>query len=293
MSIFFMSYIEIPEYQVPTTTMDPETSTYIDHIVDRRIIVAFDLFGTLLSTESIAKKIAEYHGDKADSISTAWRKYQLEYTWRLNSMSLYEPFDTITKKSLIHAVSEATGAPPPADDPSIPAILSAYASLTPFPDVRPCLDAISSIKHIQLIIFTNGSPQMVENALHHTPELELFATIRDAMLSADEIEKYKPHPMIYQYLAAKMGKSIDMDEKHGGIDEVVLISANPFDISGAQAVGMTAIWVDRAGKGWHDALLDERPKNVVGSLEELKSVLQGILETKSKVWDEASASDQS
>jgi 2-haloacid dehalogenase len=52
------------------------------------IVLAFDLYGTLLSTESIAKKLSEHFGpDKAQSIATIWRTYQLEYTWRLNSMS--------------------------------------------------------------------------------------------------------------------------------------------------------------------------------------------------------------
>lgn len=51
-------------------------------------MVAFDLYGTLLSTASVAKALAEHFGkEKADSIATVWRKYQLEYTWRLNSMS--------------------------------------------------------------------------------------------------------------------------------------------------------------------------------------------------------------
>ena len=53
-----------------------------------KIVVAFDLYGTLLSTESIAKELASHFGqEKATSIATVWRKYQLEYTWRLNSMS--------------------------------------------------------------------------------------------------------------------------------------------------------------------------------------------------------------
>ncbi|EPS44642.1 hypothetical protein H072_1426 [Dactylellina haptotyla CBS 200.50] len=265
--------------------MDTETSTYIDNIVDRRIIVAFDLFGTLLSTDSISQKLAEYHGDKAVSISNAWRKYQLEYTWRLNSMGFYEPFDSITKKSLLHALSESSI---PHDDSQITVILSSYASLSAFPDVKPCLDAMQSIKHIQPIIFTNGTSKMVQSAVENTPELdELFHTIRDNHLSADEIEKYKPHPMIYQYLAAKVGKSIDPDEKHGGIDEVVLISANPFDIAGAQAVGITGVWVDRAGNGWHDCLVKDGPKHTLKSLEELKGVLEGMLGDKRKVWDEA------
>lgn len=69
--------------------MDAKTSAYIDSIVDRKIVLAFDLYGTLLSTESISKKLAEYYGDKADALAATWRRYQLEYTWRLNSMGSY------------------------------------------------------------------------------------------------------------------------------------------------------------------------------------------------------------
>ena len=57
---------------------------------NKDIIVAFDLYGTLLSTESIAKELAQHFGpEKAQTIATVWRRYQLEYTWRLNSMSTY------------------------------------------------------------------------------------------------------------------------------------------------------------------------------------------------------------
>jgi len=52
-----------------------------------KTIIAFDLYGTILSTESIAKELATHFGDeKASSIAALWRRYQLEYTWRLNSM---------------------------------------------------------------------------------------------------------------------------------------------------------------------------------------------------------------
>jgi 2-haloacid dehalogenase len=53
----------------------------------KQIILAFDVYGTLLSTESIAKQLTEHFGnEKATTIAAEWRKYQLEYTWRLNSM---------------------------------------------------------------------------------------------------------------------------------------------------------------------------------------------------------------
>jgi 2-haloacid dehalogenase len=53
----------------------------------KRVVIAFDLYGTLLSTESVAQELATIYGkDEAQSLATAWRRYQLEYTWRINSM---------------------------------------------------------------------------------------------------------------------------------------------------------------------------------------------------------------
>lgn len=55
-------------------------------------IVAFDLYGTLLSTDSIVRQLEQRFGQaKAQSISASWRRYQLEYTWRLNSMGMPIP----------------------------------------------------------------------------------------------------------------------------------------------------------------------------------------------------------
>jgi 2-haloacid dehalogenase len=61
-----------------------------------KILIAFDLYGTLLSTESIAKELARHFGDeRAASIAVVWKRYQLEYTWRLNSMSMYVVFSKL------------------------------------------------------------------------------------------------------------------------------------------------------------------------------------------------------
>lgn len=52
-----------------------------------KTVIAFDLYGTLLSTESIANELARIYGDeKAKTIAVQARRYQLEYTWRINSM---------------------------------------------------------------------------------------------------------------------------------------------------------------------------------------------------------------
>lgn len=50
-------------------------------------IIAFDVYGTLLSTESIVHELAKLYGDdKALVLAAKWRQYQLEYTWRINCM---------------------------------------------------------------------------------------------------------------------------------------------------------------------------------------------------------------
>jgi 2-haloacid dehalogenase len=53
------------------------------------IHLAFDLYGTLLDTSSIAKKLESQYGQKAAGIAGQARRYQLEYTWRLNSLGSY------------------------------------------------------------------------------------------------------------------------------------------------------------------------------------------------------------
>lgn len=55
-----------------------------------KIVVAFDLYGTLLSTESIGKELAKHcEQEKASQVAALWRRYQLEYTWRLNAMGAF------------------------------------------------------------------------------------------------------------------------------------------------------------------------------------------------------------
>ena len=47
-------------------------------ISNKKTVIAFDLYGTLLSTESIAKELANHFGDeKATSIAALWRRWVL------------------------------------------------------------------------------------------------------------------------------------------------------------------------------------------------------------------------
>lgn len=159
------------------------------------VTIAFDLYGTLLSTASITDDLADAFGrDKADQIATTWRQYQLEYTWRLAAMAsggggggdstdavpAHLPFDRITRAALVHAATEA-GLPRDAVDARADALVRAYDGLTTFADVLPALQALRARRHrdaggprVDAVVFSNGTPAMLARSVATSPTLRLF-----------------------------------------------------------------------------------------------------------------------
>lgn len=220
---------------------------------NNKTVIAFDLYGTLLSTESIAKELATHFGsEKAQSIAALWRRFQLEYTWRMNSMSLYKPFSDITNASLRHALAEHNVT---LTDLDISKLMKAYDSLGTFPDVGPALKAVNADPTTDAYVFSNGTDAMVSSSVHSSPSLSPYASVFKGLVTVQEIEIFKPDPKVYFHLAEKVGKTKSKED----MGSMWLVSGNPFDIVGAKAVGMQAAWVDRAGGhsgngGWNDRL---------------------------------------
>ncbi|KAF7876506.1 hypothetical protein EAF04_001596 [Stromatinia cepivora] len=215
---------------------------------NKKTIIAFDLYGTLLSTSSIAQELALHFGDeKAQSIATLWRRYQLEYTFRMNSMSLYKPFSEITHTSLHHALSEHKLS---LSEPDISRIMKAYNLLTIFPDVSSGLENLAKDAEIIAYVFSNGTHEMVSESVNKSPELSRYAQLFKGLITVDEVECYKPHPKVYEHLVRKARGNVRVDDYEG----VWLVSGNPFDIVGARVAGLQTCWVDRMGEDWNDRL---------------------------------------
>lgn len=80
----------LPELEQPTshTITDHPSSKLFTAAMTDKVVLAFDVYGTILSTASIAEKLSSFYGsDAGPKIAAQWRRYQLEYTWRLNSLS--------------------------------------------------------------------------------------------------------------------------------------------------------------------------------------------------------------
>ncbi|APA08972.1 hypothetical protein sscle_04g037420 [Sclerotinia sclerotiorum 1980 UF-70] len=214
---------------------------------DKKTIIAFDLYSTLLSTSSVAQELSLHFGDeKAQSIAELWRRYQLEYTFRMNSMTLYKPFSEITRTSLHHALTEHKLSLPEA---AINHIMHSYNSLTLFPDVKSGLDNLVTDPQIIPYIFSNGTYEMVYESINQSPELAGYKQVFKELVTVEEVGCYKPHPRVYEHFVGKVRGGVCGEDTRDW-EGVWLVSGNAFDVVGARAVGWQTCWVDRRGAGW-------------------------------------------
>ncbi|KAI0104314.1 haloacid dehalogenase [Nemania sp. FL0031] len=237
----------------------------------KRAVIAFDLYGTLLSTESIADELAKvYGGDKAQSLAALWRRYQLEYTWRINSMGEYRTFSEITRSALGHAVAEH-GLVLAADDAET--LMHAYDALHVFPEIPAAVQLLQKDREvIDAYVFSNGTDDMIGNSIRTSPELGPHADIFRAFITVDSLKCFKPNPRTYAHLVEQAGK-------RGNPADVWVVSANPFDIVGARAAGLSAAFIDRPGKGWIDRLDEVHTPSLVarGVDQAIQSILDSSL----------------
>ena len=181
------------------------------------------------------------------------------------------PFSTVTQHSLNHALSEH--AVPLPSEAAVASLMSAYNSLSIFPDVAPALESLAQSPSVTPVVFSNGTDEMVGNSVHRSPDLSPYSKVFRDFVTVEEVKKFKPHPDVYYHLAKKVDKS---KETMGGI---WLVSGNPFDVVGAKAVGMKVCWVDRGGQGWSDSLVegDAGVPDFIG--QDLGESVQKILDT--------------
>lgn len=128
---------------------------------------------------------------------------------------------------------------------------------------------------------------MVSSSVTQSPDLKEHADVFKDIVTVEEVKKFKPAPEVYYHLAERVG----MDPKDPkSLAQVWVVSGNPFDIVGARAVGMNAIWVNRKDhRGWEDGLVDSekgRPTEVVSQLHEAVVTVMSHAVDLSGQWSE-------
>ena len=147
-------------------------------------------------------------------------------------------------------------------------LMQAYDALSAFPDVAPASTELAALPDVKLVVFSNGTQSMVENSVHKSPELSPYSKVFDDLIVVEEAHRFKPDPQVYHLLQRRMGIS------ETDMSLLWLVSGNPFDVVGAKATGMRAVWVDRSGSGWVDTLIEGDQGRPTAIVKDLKGVLE-------------------
>ena len=218
--------------------------------------LAFDVYGTLIDTSGIAVALQKHVGERANAFAGLWREKQLEYSFRRGLMQQYETFTVCTRHALEYACSFYSVELSENDKAEL---MAAYRALPAFADVETGLRELQS-DGLNMYAFSNG-PQSDVRQLLQTAGIDNFFT---DIVSVDEIKSFKPDPAVYEHF---------LQRAEADRSEAWLISSNPFDVIGAMAVGMRAVWVKRNEK----ALFDPwgiTPTVTITNLSELATAIQ-------------------
>lgn len=220
-----------------------------------REALAFDMYSTLVDTIGISRQIEQMLPQQGQRVSLLWRQAQLEFSFRVTLMERYEDFAHLTRKALGYALAATNNTLTPEQQDRL---LEQYQRLEPFADVQPGLERLQAAGYT-MVIFSNGALSMLNPLLDAAGLRPYFQDI----ISAEEVRAYKPTPAIYQHAAKRLGRAPA---------ETRLISANPFDVTGAQSAGLKAAWVNRTGSPADP--LGHLPDVIVTSITELAKALE-------------------
>ncbi|MFB9127823.1 haloacid dehalogenase type II [Paraburkholderia dipogonis] len=242
-----------------TTTLSPKA-------------VIFDAYGTLFDVHSVVAAAEQMFPSHGDALSQLWRQKQIEYT-QLRTLAdsadapgaHYRPFWDITLDALRFAAKKLQLS---LGRTAEKRLMDEYACLSAFPDAVPALRQLRDGSSASggapatrplLAILSNGNPQMLDIAVKSAGMTRLF----DRVLSVDAVRAYKPSPAAY----ALGTQAFDAQPR-----EIVFVSSNGWDVTGATWFGFTTFWLNR-----HNAPAEElgvTPHGAGGGMTDLLAFLK-------------------
>jgi 2-haloacid dehalogenase len=212
--------------------------------------VVFDLYGTLYDVHSVAGLCDRYFPGRGREISLLWRQKQLEYTWLRSLMGQYIPFEQATSDALLF-VDENMKLGLRADQRE--ALCDEYLRIKLYPEVRSTLQTLRA-RGLQLAILSNGSVSSIHSVVENSGLMPLF----DHLISVEGVKVFKPHAHAYE-----LGeKTLKLHRS-----ELLFVSSNAWDASGAHHFGYSVCWVNRVGNTFDH--LGQVPDYIVQSLDAL------------------------
>jgi len=214
--------------------------------------IIFDAYGTLFDVNSAAEKCKEKLGDKWEGFANYWRTTQLEYTWLRSLMRRHKDFWQITEDSLDKSMNFYN-----IDNAMRSELLNLYKVLSPFTEVRDALNKLKQSNY-KLAILSNGTPDLLNELVVSNGLKDIF----DDIFSVEEVGIFKPDSKVYD---------LPINKYNIEKNEVLFLSANTWDVSGAGNYGYNTVWVNRNNNIFDK--LDFEPNQQISNLSELLDLI--------------------
>ena len=214
--------------------------------------IIFDAYGTLFDVNSAAEKCKERLGDKWEGFANYWRTTQLEYTWLRSLMRRHKNFWQITEDSLDKSMNFYN-----IDNSMRTELLNLYKVLSTFTEVRDALKKLKQLNY-KLAILSNGTPDLLNELVVSNKLKDIF----DDIFSVEEVGIFKPDSKVYD---------LPINKYNIEKNEVLFLSANTWDVSGAGNYGYNTVWVNRNNNIFDK--LDFEPKKQISNLSELLDLI--------------------
>ena len=163
-------------------------------------------------------------------------------------MKKHENFWQITEDSLDHTIATFN-----INKNMRKELLNLYKELSPYPEVKKCLDVLKS-KKIRIAILSNGTPDLLKGLVESNNIQSYF----DNIFSVEDVKIYKPDLKVYEMPIKKYNCKPE---------NICFLSSNTWDISGGGVFGYNAVWVNRFNKIFDK--LGYNPQYIINNLNQL------------------------
>lgn len=191
--------------------------------------IAFDGF-PIFDPRSVGTLVKSLVPDRGEALAQTWSTKLFGYTWLYTSADRYAPFEAVADEALRFSadVLALTLSATVRER-----LVSAYAQLDVWPDVKPALEKLNAAG-VRLAFLSN----LGEDALRANMARNGITTAFAHVLSTDRVRKFKPAPAAY----AMAISAFDLPKERIGF-----AAFGGWDAAGAAWFGYRTAWVNRLG----------------------------------------------
>ena len=216
----------------------------------RPAVVAFDVIETLMSLEPLRARLTDI--GQPPGLLEAWYTRTLREGMALSATGDYVSFGDAAQTAL-RALTQYT-----ISDSQVASVMAGWDELPAFPDAVPALESLVQAG-VRVACLTNGTAYLTSSFVNRTG----LGSLVDRVISVEEVYRWKPAGVVYQYAASVMNVPND---------RMALVAAHDWDCHGAKRAGLTTGWVSRKSGGFGAPFA---PPDVVG--EDLVEVAAKLL----------------